>query len=205
MVGRRHNALLVLVALTVIACSPGPSATPTATATVTQKPLPSLPATMTPAPTAVPRAALANPGGTCAADQFVLTSSPATHAYGYSTVDTRVVFFRQPMRNTGKKCSIRLPTRLGVLGAGGETVVVRVGNAGTATSFAVPAGKVITLVLGAWWPIANAQNADTWCRDPVADVTRVSFPFASGVISFDLGMTLPEVCPSPASMSATIE
>ncbi len=167
MVGRRHNALLVLVALTVIACSPGPSATPTATATVTQKPLPSVPATMTPAPlavtpasSAVPRAALANPGGTCAADQFVLTSSPATYAPGYSTVDTSVVFFRQPMRNTGQKCSIRLPTRIGVLGAGGETVVVRVGNAGTATSFTVPAGKVVTLVLGRGVVVVEVQHGE---------------------------------------------
>lgn len=186
-----------------VATSAAPASVPTPTASPAA-PSATPPATATPSPTEPPQAVLPRPGGTCSADQFVITA-PATYAYGYGTAFTTSVYFRQPLRNTGGACVLRLPTRVGVAGPDGLVVAVRVVNAGNAMLFRVRAGQALTVMLGAWWPLPTAPNATTWCRDPVLGVTRASFPLATGVIAFDLGMTVREVCPSPASMSVTIE
>ena len=168
---------------------PPPSSRPAATATLS--------------PTDAPQTVLPNPGGTCSADRFVITA-PATVTYGFGTAFTTSVYVRQPLRNTGGACVIRLPAKVGVTGPDGRVAVVSAVNAGNATSFKINAGQTLAIELGAWWPLPNAPDAATWCRDPVPGVTRASFPLATGVIVFDLGVTVREACPSPASMSVTV-
>ena len=180
------------------------SSAPASVAAPTASPSGSPPATATPVPTEPPQAVLPGPGGTCSADQFVITA-PATHEYGFGPAFMTAVYFRQPLRNTGAPCVLRLPQSVGVAGPDGQIVIVRVVNAGNATSFIVKAGQGLAIMLGAWWPTPTAPNASTWCGPPVLGVTRASFPLATGVIALDLGLTVPRVCPSPASMSDTIE
>ncbi len=202
-------ALAVLFGSVLVGCGqPAPPMSPSPSPTVpppTSSPTPSAAATATPsaAPssTASPQAVLPNPGGTCSADTFVITA-PATAAYGYGNTSAR--YFRQPLRNTGGACVIRLPKVVGVAGPDGRVLAVSVVNAGHATSFNIKAGQALAIELGAWWPLPNAPNLATWCKDPVLGVTRASFPLATGVIAFDLGITVRLVCPSPASMSVTV-
>jgi hypothetical protein len=207
-----------LVALSLMGCSPQivPTAPPVSAAssgaplsTATQAnspPTGSAPPSATPVPSSSepPQAVMPNPGGTCSADQFVVAGPPIS-GYGFGTFYFADAFFKQPLRNAGRACVLRLPGSIGVAGPDRRLIVVDAVNAGTATSFRVGVGKVVAIVLGAWWPRPGTSVASTWCRDLAPAATHATVPLAAGVIDLDLGITVPEVCLNPPSMSVTFQ
>ncbi len=174
----------------------GSSTTPSAT-------FPVAPTSTVVAPSQVPSA-----GGTCSESQFV--PGKATSAPGLGSVGTTSVFVTQPLRNTGGVCVLGLPRAIRVASASGLFQSVTVVNAGTATSFTIRSGQSVSIVLGAWWSTGGSTESGTplaapLCIDPISDVTRVEFPLARGSIQIDLGTVWHQVCPSPASLSVTVE
>jgi hypothetical protein len=166
-----------------------------------------------PAPTAGPTeipssAPLPNAGGTCSAGQFVLGTP--TSGYGFGTIGSTVVFLTLPLRNTGSSCLLGLPEMIGVAPATGPFTSVPVTRSGIATSWAADSGAGPRVMIAAsWWTGAHDANGNAIgvgpCADPVVDVTRIEFPFASGSTVIDLPTTWKEVCSSPASVSIAFE
>jgi hypothetical protein len=189
---------------------------------------PSITAVPSPTETATPLA-LPNPGGTCSASQFVLGKATLSPAYG--TLGTTAVFVIQLLRNAGADCVLALPKIIGLAAATGPFEAVRVPNGGHEvcrkaapgtgldreckyvypTSFMVRSGQSVRVVLGAsWWNGDRDENGKPLfspppCVDPISDVTRAEFPFASGSIEFGWDTVLKEVCTSPTSVSMEVE
>jgi hypothetical protein len=190
------------------AISSSPSASPSATVRA-----------VTPSPTAVASpVALPNPGGTCSASQIVV--GKATYSYGYGTIGTTSVYVTLPLRNVGGDCVLHLPAVIGVAPATGPFEAVSVEDNGTesatgenspAQSVRILSGRSLSIVLGAWWRIdtLRPENGTPFpappCLNPISDVTRVAFPFATGRIQIDLPTVFNQICSSPASMSLTIK
>jgi hypothetical protein len=163
-----------------------------------------------PSPTdVVPSAELPNPGGTCSASQFV--AGTPTYSYGFGTLNTTVVFVTVLLKNAGASCVLALPRTVAVANAIGPFHLVPMSNASPVTSWASGPGESLPLVIGAsWWTGARDSNGDPIgsqpsCADPVADVTRLAFPFATGTSVIDLPAVWREVCSSPPSLSVTFE
>jgi hypothetical protein len=156
-------------------------------------------------------AGLPNPGGTCAASDFVLGTPTYSKANGFPTLGSTVVFATVPVRNTGASCVLALPRVLGVAGQTGPFRAAPVSMAGPVTSWASGAGESLPLVISATWSLAvrdsngNAAGPGGWCEDPLVDVTRLQFPFASGSAVIDLPTTWLEVCLSSPSLAVTFE
>ena len=159
-----------------------------------------------PTPTVWLMPSLPNPGGTCAANQFVV-GSPVDGGPGFPTLGSADDFVTLPLRSVGGDCMLNLPATIGVASATGPFQAVRVLNAGVVTAFSVPAGGNVSIVLGDSWfiPSAFAQSGRTPppCTDGISDVTRVEIPLASDSLQVELGTVWPEVCPDPASVSLT--
>ena len=190
----------------------GIGAVPSATASAmhpVSTPAASIPATPAQTPAQVSSAApLPSVGGTCTASQLVL--GKPTSGYGYGSLGTSVVFVTQPVRNAGGSCALQLPRTIGVAPATGPFQPVRVVNTGTAASVNLRSGQSVKLVIGdSWWiRDADGQPMVSWaprCANPISDVTRVEFPLSSGRLEIDFDIPWHEVCPSPASVSVTVE
>jgi hypothetical protein len=141
----------------------------------------------------------------CVAAQLVPGKS--TLSYGAGALGTTSVYIRQQFRNTGSACTLDLPASIGVSQSTGLFTPVAVSNAGTTRSVVIPAGSLRSVVLGAWWPIAGYNSrAGTAgaCQASVANVTRAHVPLSMGSLPVQLGMRLPAVCLSPASVSLAI-
>ncbi len=116
-----------------------------------------------------------------------------------------------PLRNLGGDCVLRLPGEIGVAGATGSPVIVKVVDAGTTTakgdntpamSARIRAGHELSIEIGAWWGGFGAPSA---CYGAIHDVTRVELPLATGALLIDLPTVFQQVCTSPASVSLMIE
>lgn len=151
-----------------------------------------------------PSVSLPPPGGTCAAENFVL-GTPVDDGPGYPTLGSSDDFVRLPLRNEGEECFLNLPATIGVASATGPFEPVNVLNAGLATAFSVPVAGNVQIVLGDSWPTGSGAGAFTLppCPDPIEDVSRIELPFASGSLQIDVPSVWPEACPEPASVSMT--
>jgi hypothetical protein len=197
--------------------SPSPtsgSPTPALAPPASPAPTPSAPSSPSTVPAATPTPTLeASPvplpsaGGTCASSQFV--PGKATSTYSFSSFGSRTVDVWQPLRNAGGRCVLRLPTVIAVASATGPFQLVPVENGGNASSFDIKAGQSLNLVLRGWWWVGWTSDTATPpppppCANPITDVTRVEFPFASGAAQIDFDTAWREVCSSPASVSVTV-
>lgn len=150
-------------------------------------------------PTAPPPAATS-----CSSKQLALGKT--TSAHGFGALGTTLIFVTQKFHNVGSRCSIDMPTEVGVAGEGAAFEEVAIQNGSTASSFVVGDDANGSIVIGAWW--ANErQPADSsmHCERPVSGVTKVRLDVGSGSIDIDLGVTLLEVCTAPASLSLAVE
>jgi hypothetical protein len=128
-----------------------------------------------------------------------------------SSIMSRAVDVWQPLRNTGGRCVLRLPTVIAVASATGPFRLVPVRNGGNASSFDIKSGASLNLALRGWW-FNGWGTSDTGatspppppCADPIADVTRIEFPFASGYLEIAFDTPWHEVCLDPPSASVTV-
>jgi hypothetical protein len=156
----------------------------------------------TPSSTPLPSA-----GGTCSASQFVLGTP--TSSYGFGTLGSTVVFVTVPLRNTGSSCVLALPEVIGVASATGPFESVPVTRSGIATSLASDAGGNVQVVIrSSWWIEVRDSNGNLIgpgpCANPIASISRIEFPFASGSTEIDLPTTWRDVCSSPPSVSVAL-
>ena len=199
------------------------------TQTVTPPPTPSAirtaAATASPSPTHVSTTAptrtasafqLPNPGGTCLSSQF--TQGTATSGYSLSTLFSQVVDVFQPLMNTGDACDLAVPKEIAMSGAGGPFVAIAVSNGGQQVcvksacktvypaSYIVPAGGTVWILLRAYWPWdpGAASPLPPACPQPITDVTRAAFPFASGAIEIDWDVAFHQVCATAAGIRIVV-
>jgi hypothetical protein len=207
----RASAAFIVIALVAIAFGIGSPRSIPATGLTARPSLDALatPSTNTPSSTGIGSSdTLPNPGGTCSAGQFSIGAP--TLSYGYSTFGSALVFVTVPFRNQGTSCVLALPRAFGVAPAIGPFHAAPAVNAGLATSWASEPGDSMHVVIGAWWwvggnangtPVASAPP----CAEPIFDVARLEFPFATGHAVIELPTTWREICSSPPSLSVTIE
>lgn len=214
---------VLTLALAVAACTPSLGTTPRPSS-----PGPSTPPTgpvrtttvATPIPTAV-ALVLPDPGGTCSSTQLAMGESMSW--YTYSTAGTRHVIVWQPLSNAGSACKLAVPDVIGLAGEAGPFVAVRAPGLGNnvcvndackyvyPTSYDIPAGSSLRIVLNAsWWVRWTSDTGETAappppCPDSLSSVHRALFPLASGSIEIDWETTFDEVCPSPSSVSVGVE
>jgi hypothetical protein len=166
------------------------------------------PSASTPIPTVPIPSPSPSAGGTCSATQFVLGT--ASYTGGFGAAGTALVFVTQPLRNAGGNCVLDLPGTIEVAAATGPFHSVPVLNAGTATSWTIKSGQSLSIVIGdSWWVgvrdgTGRLLGSAPPCADPISDVTRVEFPFASGGLQINSPTIWHEVCSSPATVSLTV-
>jgi hypothetical protein len=210
--------LVLVVVVTRGGSLPGPGssgavalASPTlevsAAAPSTAVPFMSAPAS-TPAPATAAPIHLPSAGGTCTAKQLVLGVPES--AASNSSIGFRAVNVLQPIRNDGEQCLLKLPTTIAVSPASGEFALRPVGPAENQTSFRIGAGESRLIILHAWWWVGSpSTGGDTpppppSCSQPIIDVTRVLFPFASGSAEIDFVSPWHEVCLMPTRVTVTV-
>jgi hypothetical protein len=179
--------------------------------------------TAPPAPSTRPAATLESAqlpsaGGTCSQTQVAVL--PITsYGPGASTWGTEDLFVTARLLNVGGPCVLHLPAVIGVAAASGPFTAVSASDAGTGTaagdnlpnqSADVPAGRSISIVIGASWPFpASAENPtalpEPSCARPIQQVERIEFPLATGALEIVLPIAVPRVCASPASISLEIK
>jgi hypothetical protein len=223
---RRHAASrwcggVAWVALVLAGCQvtiPEPSATFMATASVVPRVTPGRAPSATPrTPTGTSSAPqLPNPGGTCRLNQFV--TGPATSQYDFSTAGSRVAEAFQPLANTGDDCVLAVPKTIAMAGATGPFVAISLRDAGQQVcvdnackevypgSYKVPSGQSVRIELRAYWPSdpTSSSPPPPACADPITNVTRAEFPFASGSIEISWDIPFREVCSSAGSVAITV-
>ncbi|HYK96280.1 MAG TPA: hypothetical protein VE011_10500 [Candidatus Dormibacteraeota bacterium] len=172
--------------------------------------------TSTQGPSQASSVELPNPGGTCAAGQFV--AGTATSTYDFSTVMSRVADAFQPLTNAGAACALAVPKTIAMAGASGPYVAIGVGDTGRQVcvnsscrtvyppTYTVPAGGMVWILLRASWLLdeEGATGAPPRCANAIADVTRAEFPFAEGSIEIAWGIPFHVVCPNAASIGIVV-
>jgi len=203
------------------ATAPEPSTSVVPSVAASQLPSPVAPsaaASQLPSPVAPSAVAiqLPSPGGTCTVDQFVVV--PGGGSYDAGPLFTRVGAAFLRLRNVGEACLLARPTIIGMTDASNAREAVEVVNAGywdcsggacrkvDATSFEVAPNQIGRIALRVQWPWSDdpMNPPPQACDDPLVNVTRVQFPFASGVHEMTLNAPFDQVCPGAGSVEITV-
>ena len=160
-------------------------------------------ATVTATPTQIAERSTLPGTATCTANQLQLGDPTVT--YGFGAMGTTLIFVRQPVKNAGTACDIPIPSTIEVAAADAYSEVA-VANAGTTESVTLDKDSAAVLVLGAWWPIdGQSSGAPDPCAQPIRDVHRVRLSLGADAIVIALPQVIKQACPSPPTMSITVD
>jgi hypothetical protein len=159
-----------------------------------------------PPPATTPAAPTAAAAGPCTAAQLALgAQQPGTL---FTSGGTATVSVTQDVRNTGGRCTLRLPATIEVAGHAGSFVAADVSASGGSEPHVIAHGQVVALALGSWWPSDGHKlvpsSSSSWCKAPVTDVTSVQVPLAAGSIQFRLQDTFQGVCQVPGTLALVL-